>query len=95
MSARWMREPDIRLRPIPELSCCLVYRRRPPALCGLNLTSWLVLTLCDGQDDDALARAYREAVGEIGPGAGRNALEVALRQLEDLGLAQRTPEETP
>jgi hypothetical protein len=69
---------------------CFAYRRRPPALLGLNLTSWLVLELCDGRDDRDLEQAYAEAVRTAG-GAGDapGALEWALRQLSELGLIER------
>ena len=85
MAVRWLREPGVRLRLVPEQSCCLVYRRNPPALCGLNLTSWLVLTLCDGRSEEALTSAYREAVRRPGPATGQSGLTAALRQLEKLG----------
>ncbi|MGH7155833.1 MAG: hypothetical protein ACREF3_18045 [Acetobacteraceae bacterium] len=89
MPVYWVREPGIRLRPVPELSCCLVYRRHPPALCGLNLTSWLALTLCDGRSEDEIADAYAAAVGARGPGTGRPILAAALQQLEALRLIRK------
>ena len=89
MPVHWVREAGVRLRPVPELSCCLVYRRRPPALCGLNLTSWLALTLCDGRSEDDIADAYAEAVGRMGPGTGRSTLAEALQQLEALRLIRK------
>jgi hypothetical protein len=89
-SGIWRRNPDVRLRPVPEQALCFVYRPKPPALLGLNLTSWLVLELCDGRDDDALADAYAETVRAVG-GAGDapGALEWALRQLHQLKLIER------
>ena len=41
----WTREHGVRLRPVPEQAVCLAYRPQPPMLFGLNLTSWLLLTL--------------------------------------------------
>ena len=87
----WSPAPGVRLRPMPEMACCLAYVREPPALHGLNLTSWIVLTLCDGRPEAEIARAYFEAVVPVGgPGAGRGALEAALIQLEALRLIRRT-----
>ena len=87
----WAQTPGVRLRPMPELACCLAYVRDPPALHGLNLTSWIVLTLCDGRPEADIARAYLEAVSPVGgPGARRGALESALLQLETLRLIRRT-----
>lgn len=87
----WAQAPGVRLRPMPELACCLAYVRDPPALHGLNLTSWIVLTLCDGRPETDIARAYLEAVSPVGgPGARRGVLEAALIQLEALRLIRRT-----
>ncbi len=88
---RWAQIPGLRLRPMPELACCLAYVRDPPALHGLNLTSWIVLTLCDGRPQTDITRAYLEAVSPVGgPGPRRGALEAALIQLETLRLIGRT-----
>ncbi len=86
----WKRNSEVRLRPVPEQAMCFAYRPKPPALHGLNLTSWLVMELCDGRDDDALARAYNESVRAAG-GAGDapGALDWALRQLHELKLIER------
>jgi hypothetical protein len=86
----WVREPNVRLRPVPEQAVCLAYRPRPPMLFGLNLTSWLVLTLCDGRSEEAIGRDYDAAVRQAGgPGAESGALTKALRGLEELGLIRR------
>jgi hypothetical protein len=94
----WRREPEIRLRPVAEQQCCLVYRppsapaepRRPPALHALNLTTWLVLTLCDGRDEAAMAEEFIEALRDTdGPGASLAGLQSALGQLHALGLIQK------
>lgn len=94
MPTKWMRDPAARLRPVPEQACCLVYRPRPPALHGLNLTSWLVFSLCDGRDEDSIRSAYRDAVASAGgPGAASGAFDSALSQLARLGLIQKMTEE--
>jgi hypothetical protein len=88
---------------VPEQACCLVYQPpRPgvqpsakpgpaPALHALNLTSWLVLTLCDGRDEAAIMQDFAAAIGDAdGPGASRAALQSALGQLRALGLVHKT-----
>ena len=86
----WQHRAGVRLRPVPEQAMCFAYRRHPPALHGLNLTSWLVMSLCDGRDDTALAQSYAEAVRAAGgPGDAPGALDWALRQLSELGLIER------
>jgi hypothetical protein len=85
-----VREPGVRLRPVPEQAVCLAYRPRPPMLFGLNLTSWLVLTLCDGRSEQEIGRDYDAAVREAGgPGAEPGAFAKALQGLEGLGLIRR------
>lgn len=79
----WQRDPAVRLRPVPELALCLAYGRHPPRLYGLNLTSWLVLTLCDGRDRIAMEEAFADATGAGDVG---KKLDIALAQLETLGL---------
>ena len=98
----WTREPGLRLRPVAEQGCCLVYRppapgvgtegpRRAPALHALNLTTWLVLSLCDGRDEAAITEEFIAALRETdGHGASRAGLQSALGQLRALGLVQKT-----
>jgi hypothetical protein len=75
---------------VPEQSICLAYVRNPPALHGLNLTSWLVLSLCDGRPEPDIARDYFAAVTPSAGAAGSNgALQSALTQLESLRLIRR------
>lgn len=75
---------------MPEQALCLAYRRQPPALHALNLSSWLVMELCDGRGDDALHSSYDRAVASSsGAGDAPGALAHALRQLHDLGLIER------
>ncbi|RFB79775.1 hypothetical protein DYH55_09925 [Methylovirgula sp. 4M-Z18] len=87
------------MRPVPEQECCLAYLPPAPdatpprhaALHGLNLTTWLVLTLCDGRDESAIAQGFSDAVGNTcGAGASRAAFHAALGQLHALGLVQKT-----
>ena len=100
MVSIWEPDPSVRLRPIPELNCCLAYlppRRHPPrapALHGLNLTTWLVLSMCDGRPDSLLEQDYHEAMAACyGPGTQPGTLAQALAQLQSLGLIQRTEQE--
>jgi hypothetical protein len=88
----WTRECGVRLRPVPEQAVCLAYRPHPPMLFGLNLTSWLLLTLCDGRSEAEISRDYTAAVREAGgPGAEPGAFETALHGLEELRLIRCEP----
>ena len=53
---------DLRLRPVPEMGFCLVYQPAVPQLYTLNTTAWLVLALCDGADQETIARGYHAEV---------------------------------
>jgi hypothetical protein len=93
----WVLNPVVRLRPIPEMQCCLAYlpnaKGHRPELYGLNLTSWLALSLCDGRDDRAIEQEFAEAIrGGGSQGMGAGTLGDALSELARLGLIQRTEE---
>ena len=91
MPTIWTHRPGTRLRPVPEMACCLAYARNPPRLLGLNLTSWLVYTLCDGRDEPTISRDYAEALsGARDAGNSTDGLASALTQLETLGLIEKT-----
>ncbi len=92
----WKAEPGVRLRPVPEQGVCLAYTPARPALHALNVTTWFVLTLCDGRPYAAIARAFRRAAADsLGPGSGTEALRTALHQLRELGLVRCLPSVRP
>lgn len=92
----WKAEPLVRLRPVPEQGVCLAYTPARPALHALNVTTWFVLTLCDGRPYAAIARAFRRAAADsLGPGSGTDALRAALHQLHELGLVRCLPSVRP
>jgi hypothetical protein len=67
-------------------------KERRPELYGLNLTSWLALSLCDGRNDWAIEKEFADALRGGGHGLGAHTLGDALAELESLGLIQRTEE---
>lgn len=77
----------LRLRPVPELQTCLVYRPRPPRLFRLNYSAWLVLELCDGLEWAALVEAYRKMAGNHSSATEVTAqVAEGLRMLMAVGL---------
>jgi len=73
---------DLRLRPVPEMGFCLVYQPAVPQLYTLNTTAWLVLALCDGADQETIARDYHAQVEPlIGLGEARRQVAAALDDL--------------
>jgi hypothetical protein len=88
--ARYARVPSVRLRSVPEQGVCLAYTPPParPALHGLNLAAWLVLSLCDRRDETEIITAYITAIAEADALDATPAASVrqALDQLQQFGL---------
>jgi len=92
----YVKAPDLRIRPVPEMGCCLVYTPRNPNLYTLNATAWLILELCDGRSGAEIAASFativRESTGRTGePG-------IFVHGLEDLmakGIVTRTGTRMP
>src|SRR5262249_13671885 len=53
---------NVRVRPVPEMSTCLVFTPDNPEVYTLNPTAWLILQLCDGRPKAAIADSYHAAV---------------------------------
>lgn len=92
----YVRHPSLRMRPVPEQNCCIVFTAQRPNLYTLNPTAWLVLELCDGQPGTAIEAAYREAVeapeGDDGAAA---ALREIVVDFEGKGIVERHPPQQP
>jgi hypothetical protein len=85
--------PNIRVRPIPEMECCLVFTPDDPDIHTLNASAWLVFELCDGRNWDELAREFHEAVEPLRtPAEVRQELLAAIETLERNGIVERCPE---
>ena len=79
----------LRLRPVPELETCLVYRRDPPALMMLNLSAWLLVEILGEQPDADPWPAFHEAVKHAStPQQAHEMMQQGLRQLATLGLVE-------
>ena len=82
----------VRLRPVPEFGACLAYvpgsGAARPALHRLNVTSWLIASLCDGRDLAAVAAGFAAAV----PGPDTAAtLRQGLDDLLSIGVLRTWP----
>lgn len=89
-----MRARNLRVRPVPEMEFCLVFRPDDPDVYTLNPTAWLIFELCDRKTLQELEAAYYAAIEPLGSReqAARD-LRIALRDLQEKGLVQSTPEE--
>lgn len=83
---RYALDPDVRLRPLPELGVCLAYTPARPALHRLNPRSWLIASLCDGRSEAELAAAYAAAGGDASEDGA--SLREGLAQLLALGVVR-------
>jgi hypothetical protein len=77
--------PGLRIRRLPEINNCIVFRPGEDHLFSPNLSAWLLLELCPGRTDLELEAAYAAAVGpEVGESdAQRQAadgIELLLRE---------------
>jgi len=83
---------SLRIRPVPELECCLVFTPARPRLYTLNATAWLVLELCDGRSGSSLQEAYRESLELQEDEADPNdELQRIVEDFERKGIVVRSP----
>jgi hypothetical protein len=79
----------LRLRPVPELETCIVYRTRPPALLLLNLSAWLLVEILSEAGEADLWSEFYAAVGHASrPGDARKLMQEGLQQLANFGLLE-------
>lgn len=93
---RYILAKGVRLRPVPEFAACLAYvpgsRATRPALHRLNVTSWLIASLCDGRSLAAVTAGF--AVSRPGPN-GDAALHQGLQDLLLIGVLRIQPAALP
>src|SRR5580693_8158522 len=81
--------PGLRLRPVPELETCIVYRTQPPALLLLNLSAWLLIEILSEDRDTDLWSEFYAAVRHTSPPArARKLMQDGLQQLSNFGLLE-------
>jgi len=54
--------PGLRIRRLPEINSCIVFKPGVPHLYTPNPSAWLLLELCPGRTDLELEEAFVEAV---------------------------------
>lgn len=94
MTGPYKRADGIRIRPVWEWDGCLVFDPARRRLFELNLHSWLILELCEGQSIDALASEYRAVTeARLETGAAARQLARGLRSLSAHGLIEAVPDQ--
>jgi len=84
---RYRTAPELRVREIPEMACCLVYSPAHAELFTLNPLAWFVFRACEGRREAQIAAAYAAAMKPLlssREAAGR--VRGALRGLQDMGI---------
>jgi hypothetical protein len=73
--------------PLPEQRRLVVALADPPRVRWLNLSSWLLYTLCDGRDGAAIREEYAASIADVVPRAeALRQVDAALPILVDEGM---------
>jgi hypothetical protein len=84
--------PGLRVRPVFEWDGCVVFDPTRRRLVELNLTSWLMLELCDGRPYEALRAEFAAIVGAKAEADEIDRhLRSGLLRLAAAGLIRRSP----
>ena len=57
--------PGLRLRRVPEINNCIVFKPGEPRLFTPNLSAWIILELCPGKTDLELEEAFLRMVSPV------------------------------
>ncbi len=91
-SGCWQRTKPLRVRPVPQMECCLVYTPSRPMLYTLNAPAWLAFELCDGRPRASSVAAYCQAVGQSMDDAQASAeFESIVEDLNVKGIVEFEP----
>jgi hypothetical protein len=82
-TARAEKRRDLKIRPLPEIGTCMVYRPRPARIISLNLGAWLLLEMCDGSKVSDVLAGYLAMLEGRGRQARVEEVEKGLRSLID------------
>jgi hypothetical protein len=94
LSGTFRAAPGLRVRPAFEWDGCVVFDPHRRRLVELNLTSWLILELCDGRCYQDLRARFAVVVGErIREGEIDQHLRFGLVRLAAAGLMKRSLEQ--
>lgn len=86
-AAGYERSPGLVSRFDPRASSGLIFNPGSGLLHVVNLTGWVAFSLCEGQDLDALRRAYADVTAsKLAAADAARHLDAALSQLREAGL---------
>ena len=86
---RYRTAPEVNVREIPELECCLVYSPSRAELYTLNPLAWFVFRACEGRSESEIAAAYAATMTAlVSSGDAARQVHETLRSLEEMGIVQ-------
>ncbi len=86
-SGRLSKKPDLRIRDIPEWQSALVFDPDQPDLHMINMTSRLIIELCDGRTYEEIEGQYCDLIGQhMEPEDARKQFSNGLDALRGNGL---------
>lgn len=82
--------PGLRLRRLPEINSCIVFKPGVPHLFTPNLSAWLLLELCPGRTDLELEAAFIDIVApKVNESEARQQAQDGVELLLEQGLIER------
>jgi hypothetical protein len=88
--------PGLRIRRLPELNSCIVFKPGVPHLFTPNLSAWLLLELCPGLTDLELEQAFIDAVvPTVADEEARRQATEGIEMLLEQGLVERVTAQGP
>lgn len=86
-STRLTKKPDLRIRDIPEWQAALVFDPDQPELRMINLTSRLIIEMCDGRAMADIEAQFCGLLGErLEQAEAAEKFGAGLRALQENGL---------
>lgn len=98
LSDCFFKNPDVTLRRLPEWRVCYAYTPARPDLYELNITSWFIVEMCQGQtlanlESEFLESLHRNASPETGRARLRQGLQTLVER--DIILCRPGPPTSP
>jgi len=87
---KFEKKPEIRIRDIPEWRSAILFDPDQSDLRMINLTSRLILELCDGRDLDTIKQDYFNLIGDqLGRDESDLQVETGLNDLIENGFVRK------
>jgi hypothetical protein len=86
------RKPDVKIRPVPEWSCCIAFTPDMPNVYMLNTLAWLIVELCDSKTFESVEAQFISLLSpQIQALEAKKQLIEGLRALIDKHIIEHVP----